>query len=308
MLLLGGRFHAATFLRRAVCVPAHRGCRSSYSILIITLVLVLAVGAPASAADQAGARAPADPQEQQADAKEPPTPTHTGIRALVGDLGEDIKHLPEMQNVYVAAIGGGLALAVHPADASVNAHLKSQSDAADDWWAPGKYVGGTPAQIAMSMGTYTFGRWRASPTKVAHLGMDLVQAQILTFGSFRHRPNAYMPIDITISQACRQHIPRCPPVIGGVRLRAFRCSISRHIRWMDRERQPPQIAAASTFCISGKCLMSSPRLPAERTEYPYGSAWRFLGVRLLLLWVRGRPRAGLIRRRRRRSTASARTR
>ena len=69
MLLLGGRFHAATFLRRAVCVPAHRGCRSSYSILIITLVLVLAVGAPASAADQAGARAPADPQEQQADAE-----------------------------------------------------------------------------------------------------------------------------------------------------------------------------------------------------------------------------------------------
>ena len=50
-----------------------------------------------------------DPQEQKADAKEPPTPPHTGIRALFGDLGEDIKHLPEMQNVYIAAIGGGLA-------------------------------------------------------------------------------------------------------------------------------------------------------------------------------------------------------
>jgi hypothetical protein len=78
----------------------------------------------------------------------------------------------------------------------VNARLQSQSDAADDWWAPGKYVGGTPAQIAFSMGTYAFGRWRDQP-KVAHLGMDLVQAQILTemlvqpikFSTHRERPD-----------------------------------------------------------------------------------------------------------------------
>jgi hypothetical protein len=145
----------------------------------LTLVLTLAVQGAASAAEQANTPGAADQQEQQADAKEPPTPPHTGIRALVTNLGEDIKHLPEMQNVYLAALGGGLALAVHPADASVNARLQSHSDAADDWWAPGKYVGGTPAQIAMSVGTYAFGRWRDQP-KVAHLGMDLLQAQILT--------------------------------------------------------------------------------------------------------------------------------
>ncbi len=48
-----------------------------------------------------------DPQEQKADAKEPPTPPHTGIRALFGDLGEDFKHLPDLQNLKIASIGGG---------------------------------------------------------------------------------------------------------------------------------------------------------------------------------------------------------
>jgi len=182
MLLLGGRVDpTATSLRLAACLSARRACRSNHSVLTFAVVVALALGGgvPASAAEQAAARAGADPQEQKAEAKEPPTPPHTGIRALMGNLGEDIKHLPDTQNIYVATIGGGLALAVHPADASVNAHLKSQSDTVDDWWAPGKYLGGTPVQIALSVGTYAFGRWRDQP-KVAHLGMDLVQAQILT--------------------------------------------------------------------------------------------------------------------------------
>ena len=38
-----------------------------------------------------------EPAEQQAEAKESPTPAHTGIRTLLGDLVEDIKHLPDMQ-------------------------------------------------------------------------------------------------------------------------------------------------------------------------------------------------------------------
>jgi hypothetical protein len=46
-------------------------------------------------------------------------------------------------------------------------------------FAPGKYLGDTPEQVALSLGTYAFGRWRDQP-KVAHLGMDLLQAQILT--------------------------------------------------------------------------------------------------------------------------------
>src|SRR5882724_3580764 len=145
--------------------------------MLLTSVLALAL--LTSVQDQTPAAAPVAPQEQKADGKEPPTPPHTGIRALFGNLGEDIKHLPEMQNVYIAAVGGGLALAVHPFDQSFNARLQSHYDTVNDAFAPGKYLGDTPVQIAFSVGTYTVGRLRDQP-KVAHLGMDLLQAQIIT--------------------------------------------------------------------------------------------------------------------------------
>ena len=163
-------------------------------MLLTTTVLALALSSPAQAQPPT---APPDPQEQKAEAKEPPTPARTGIRALFGDLGEDLKHLPAMQNVYLAAIGGGLAAAVHPADQTFNVRLQSHSDAFNTVFAPGKYLGDTPEQIALSLGTYAFGRWRNQP-KVAHLGMDLLQAQILTeildepikFATHRLRPDA----------------------------------------------------------------------------------------------------------------------
>jgi hypothetical protein len=133
----------------------------------------------AAQADAQQTAAQPDAQGEQADAQEPPLPPHTGIHALFGNLVEDLKHLPEMQNVYVAAIGGGLALAVHPADQSFNAKVLSHYDAVNTAFAPGKYVGDTPEQVAFSIGTYVIGRWRDQP-KVAHLGMDLLQAQILS--------------------------------------------------------------------------------------------------------------------------------
>ena len=145
--------------------------------MLLTTILALALSAPAQA--QNPAPKPADPQEQQADAKEPPTPEHTGIRALFGDLAGDLKHLPDKENVYIALIGGGLAAAVHPGDQDFNAHFQNAGAGYDAVFAPGKYLGDTPAQIAMSLGTYVVGRWRDQP-KVAHLGMDLLQAQILT--------------------------------------------------------------------------------------------------------------------------------
>jgi hypothetical protein len=155
-------------------------------MVLITAVLALTLSGssepPAAqiAADpQVQSQRPADPQEQKAEAKEPPTPEHTGIRALFGNLAEDIKHLPAMQNVYIAAIGGGLAAAAHPADQSFNAKLLSHYDGVNAFFAPGKYLGNTPEQVAFSLGTYAFGRMRDQP-KVAHLGMDLLQAQIMS--------------------------------------------------------------------------------------------------------------------------------
>ena len=145
-------------------------------MLLLTSVLALSMWAPAQAQQPS---APPDPQEQKAEAKEPPTPADTGIRALFGDLGEDIKHLPAMDNLYIAAIGGALALAAHQGDQSFNAKLLSHYDGVNTAFAPGKYLGNTPEQVAFSLGTYAFGRWRDQP-KVVHLGMDLLQAQIMS--------------------------------------------------------------------------------------------------------------------------------
>lgn len=137
------------------------------------------------------------PTEQKAEAKEPPTPPHTGLRALIGNLMEDVKHLPAAQNGLLAGIGGGLALAAHPADQTFNGRLRSHYDAVNTAFAPGKYIGNTPEQVALSLGTYAYGRLFDAP-KVSHFGMDLLQAQIMSellvepikFATGRQRPDA----------------------------------------------------------------------------------------------------------------------
>src|SRR5215467_9878351 len=49
-----------------------------------------------------------------------PTPRHTGVKTLAKHLVTNFAYLPSMENLYWAAAGGGLALAVHPADDNVN--------------------------------------------------------------------------------------------------------------------------------------------------------------------------------------------
>src|SRR6185369_14867313 len=53
-------------------------------------------------------------QVVQKPAGKPPTPRHTGIKALVKDLAADVTHIPSKQNLFWAGVGGGLALAAHP--------------------------------------------------------------------------------------------------------------------------------------------------------------------------------------------------
>ena len=136
------------------------------------------------------------PKDQKAEQKEPPTPPHTGIRSLFVNLVEDVKHLPSKQNLYLTALGGGLAAVAHPADSGLNARLISHYDGVNKAFAPGKYFGNTPEQVALSLGTYAYGRLTDSP-KVSHLGNDLLQAQLLTemlvqplkFATHRERPD-----------------------------------------------------------------------------------------------------------------------
>jgi membrane-associated phospholipid phosphatase len=128
--------------------------------------------------------------------KKPATPPHTGIRALLDGLRLDIKNLPSRPNLYIALIGGGAALGVHPLDQSFNVHLQSHYTLVNDIFAPAKYYGDTPEQVALSVGTYAVGRIFDLP-KASHLGMDLLRAQAvsellvepLKFATHRERPD-----------------------------------------------------------------------------------------------------------------------
>lgn len=147
---------------------------------------------------QSGTQNPTPPQKppSKGDLKEPPTPEHTGIRALFENLLEDFRHIPSTQNLYITAGGGALALAVHPADQTVNSSMVAHYTAWNAFFAAGKYIGNTPEQVAGSIATYAWGRIFDQP-KVSHFGMDLIQAQILTevlvepikLATQRERPN-----------------------------------------------------------------------------------------------------------------------
>jgi hypothetical protein len=135
------------------------------------------------------------PDQTPAEGKTPP-PLHTGLRSLFRGYIDDLKHLPAVENMYVALIGGAGAIAVHPFDQTLNAHLRSHYTLVNDIWAPAKYYGDTPEQVALSLGTYAFGRAFDHP-KVSHLAMDLIRAQLvaetlvepLKFATHRLRPD-----------------------------------------------------------------------------------------------------------------------
>jgi len=117
--------------------------------------------------------------DKTSEEKKPETPPHTGIRALLAGLITDITHIPTRDNLYYAAGGGALALAAHPFDQTFNVRLRSHYNVVNNAYLPAKYFGDTPAQMALSLGTYAYGRIFDAP-KVSHLGMDLLRAQAIT--------------------------------------------------------------------------------------------------------------------------------
>src|SRR5262245_5891036 len=77
----------------------------------------------------------------------PPTPRHTGIKALVKGIVVDFKYVPTKENALWAGVGGGLALAVHPFDDDVNKALVG-NDAAQNFFRPGEILGELPTLLA----------------------------------------------------------------------------------------------------------------------------------------------------------------
>ena len=125
----------------------------------------------------------------------PPTPRHTGIKAMVKGLIVDFKYLPARENAMWAGVGGGLALAAHPFDDNVNEALVG-SDAAERIFKAGEIMGELGPLLASASAVYAVGRLKDEP-KVSHVGMDLIQSlamaealtQTLKYTTRRERPD-----------------------------------------------------------------------------------------------------------------------
>ena len=124
-----------------------------------------------------------------------PTPRHTGFKALMKDLGSDVKALPSKENLFWASVGGGLALSVHPVDDNVNEAMVN-SDFAHDFFRLGSYLGQLYVLLPAAITVYAVGRGKDDP-RVSHLGMDLIQAlaisemmvETLKYTTQRERPD-----------------------------------------------------------------------------------------------------------------------
>ena len=175
----------------------------------------------------------------------PPTPRHTGIKALVKGLIIDFKYLPSRENLMWAGIGGGLALAVHPVDDDLNRALVGD-ETAEKIFKAGEILGELPTLLTTASVVYAVGRIGDQP-RVSHVGMDLIQSlamsealtQTLKYTTRRERPDGSGHNSFPSGHAADTF--------------AFATALERHLGW---KYFVPAYTFASYVAIS--------RLPANR--------------------------------------------
>jgi membrane-associated phospholipid phosphatase len=127
------------------------------------------------------------PQQVGPEGPHPP-PRRSGFSVLIRTTGSDFATFPRRQSTWVIlAIGGGAAAMARPFDVELNEQLKD-ADGLRAVLRPGKYLGYAWVQGGAAAGIYLIGRYAmARPpgggtNKVAHLGFDLVRANLITQG------------------------------------------------------------------------------------------------------------------------------
>jgi membrane-associated phospholipid phosphatase len=141
------------------------------------LIFILVLGMSASASAQ---NPPPPPTPV-------PTPTHTGWASLVKDTAHDFVAFPTRKSTWaILSIGAAAALAVHPADDYVAEHIVG-NEAADDFFALGRWIGSSQVQVGSAVGLWVVGRYVMPPAadgsrtnKVSHLGFDLLRAHMVS--------------------------------------------------------------------------------------------------------------------------------
>jgi hypothetical protein len=215
--------------------------------------------------------------DQRNPSSAPPTPEHTGIKAMLKGLVTDFEHLPSKENAMWAALGGGAALAVHPADDNINAHLVGKSYV-HDIFAPGRIIGATPTLLGVATIVYAYGRAKDQP-KVSHLGMDLLRSvavaegvtQALKYSTRRDRPDGSGPTSFPSGHAADTF--------------AFATALERHLGWRG---------AVPAYVIASYVAMS--RLHENRhfaSDVVFGSAVGIIAGRTVTRHGRDYFSAGL---------------
>ena len=175
---------------------------------------------------------------------------------MVKGLVIDFKYLPSKENLMWAGIGGGLALAVHPADDNVNEALVG-SDFAHNFFKAGEVLGELPTLLTSASVVYAVGRLKDKP-RVSHVGMDLLQSlamsealtQTLKYTTRRERPDGSGKNSFPSGHAADTF--------------AFATALERHLGWRY---------AVPAYIFSSYVAIS--RLPADRhwlSDAVFGSA------------------------------------
>jgi hypothetical protein len=152
----------------------------------------------------------------------PPTPEHIGIKAMLRDLVEDVKHLPSTENLLWTGIGGGLALATHPWDPTANAHLMGPF--LNGFFKPGAIIGQSYVLLPAAATIYGIGR-AIDDKQVSHMGSDLIQSvaiselivESLKYTVRRERPNRASGYSFPSGHAADTM--------------AFATALERHLNW-----------------------------------------------------------------------------
>lgn len=128
-----------------------------------------------------------DAAATQTQAAPPQKPEHTGLAALIRGTASDFAAFPRRKSTWVIlGIGAGAAALAHPADDYVQAHAPG-SNAADNFFKLGKYLGSAYVQTGLAVGLYVIGRYIVPPAKdeprtnrLSHFGFDLTRGIILS--------------------------------------------------------------------------------------------------------------------------------
>jgi hypothetical protein len=146
----------------------------------LSLVLILSLS-PARAFAQNPPPTPQDPQKPPAAVgEEGKKPTRGFVSSLGHNLKDDIKHLPRLNTLYVLGVGGAAALAIHPFDDNINKHFAG-TGSTDKFFKPGQILGNTAFLLGVGGTSYVIGRVKKSD-RTQHLGMDILEAELLTGG------------------------------------------------------------------------------------------------------------------------------